>query len=208
MQKELQRCLKCQLITVRHLAAGCNQQAACSTCGKDHCTLECSETDRAAFWCINCKEKGHALWDRLCPAFLAASKRLEDTDPKHTYKYFPNQDEWTWEEQLGFEHLGPPSRHGPMSGRDHGNVRQDNENGWQQARGENRDRDNGWTTRVNAHDTGAEGNEGEKMMVRAPSRQRRIDDFPITAPRAYQTATRPTWPHESIRHNKLGKSRS
>jgi len=98
MQKEPRRCLKCQSVTARHLAADCNQQATCGTCGKDHCTLKCLEVDRAAFWCINCKEKGHALWDRLCPAFLAASKRLEDTDPEHTYKYFPNQDEWTWEQ--------------------------------------------------------------------------------------------------------------
>ena len=50
MWKEPQRCLKCQSITARHLAASCNQQATFSTCGKDHCTLECSDTDRAAFW--------------------------------------------------------------------------------------------------------------------------------------------------------------
>jgi len=55
MRKEPWRCLKCQLVTERHLAADCNQQATCGTCGKDHLTLECLEVDRAAFWCINCK---------------------------------------------------------------------------------------------------------------------------------------------------------
>ena len=105
MQKEPWRCLKCQLITARHLAASCKQQAAYSTCSKDHPTLECQVTERADFWCVNCKEKGHASWDSLCLAFLAASRWLEDTDPEHTYKYFPNQDKWTWE-QPGYKDLG------------------------------------------------------------------------------------------------------
>src|SRR5882724_12064376 len=34
MRKEPRRCLNCQSLTVRHLAAGCNQQAVCGTCGK------------------------------------------------------------------------------------------------------------------------------------------------------------------------------
>jgi len=36
MRKEPRRCLKCQSLTARHLAAGCNQQAVCGTCGRDH----------------------------------------------------------------------------------------------------------------------------------------------------------------------------
>src|SRR5882724_4361192 len=36
MQKELRICLKCQLLTAKHLAAECNQQAPCNTCGKAH----------------------------------------------------------------------------------------------------------------------------------------------------------------------------
>jgi len=32
-------------------------------------------------------------------------------------------------------------------------------------------------------DPGARGDEGEQGMVRVPSRQRRLDEFPITAPR-------------------------
>jgi len=120
MQKEPWRCLKCQLITARHLAASCNQKAMCGTCGKGHCTFKCQVTDRAELWCVNCKEKGHASWDRLCLEFWAASRQLEDTDPEHTYKYFPNQDEWMWEQQPGYEHLGPSSGWGAPSGRKYG----------------------------------------------------------------------------------------
>jgi len=50
-------------------------------------------------------------------------------------------------------------------------------------RGENQDRDNGWPTRVNVHEPGVGRDKGEKRMMRVPSRQRRIDKFPLTAPR-------------------------
>jgi len=28
-----------------------------------------------------------------------ACKQMEAMDPKHTYKYFPRQDTWTWEQE-------------------------------------------------------------------------------------------------------------
>jgi len=108
---------------------------------------------------------------------------LEDTDPEHAYKYFPNQDEWTWKQQLGFEDLGMPRGHGPLSGGEHGHDGQEVKCGWQQVRGVNRDRDNGWPTRMSTQDPGARGDDGEQGTVRAPSRQRRLDEFPTTAPR-------------------------
>jgi len=74
MQKEPRRCLRCQSLTAKHLAMECDQQAACRTCGKDHRAVECTETDREAFWCMSCNVSGHASWDRLCLGFLAASK--------------------------------------------------------------------------------------------------------------------------------------
>ena len=97
------------------------------------------------------------MWDRLCQAFLAASKQLEDTDPKHIYKYFPNQDEWMWEQQPGFEDFRLSSWCGVLSGRDYGYDRWDSEHDWQQDRGENQGRDNRWLTRVNAHNLGVGG---------------------------------------------------
>ena len=45
MQKEPRRCLKCQLLTAKHLAVDCNQQVTCGTCSKDHRMVECSETE-------------------------------------------------------------------------------------------------------------------------------------------------------------------
>jgi len=101
MRKEPRRCLECQLLTARHLAARCNQQAVCGTCGRDHRMAECLETNRDTFWCMSCNMSGHASCDRLCPAFLAASSRMEDSDPKYFNKYFPGQEAWTWEQQPG-----------------------------------------------------------------------------------------------------------
>src|SRR5882724_11142615 len=101
MGKEPRRCLNCQSLTIRHLAARCNQQAACGTCGKDHQMAECLKTNRDTFWCVSCNSSGHTSWDRLCPAFLAASSCMENSDPKYFYKYFPDREAWTWEQQPG-----------------------------------------------------------------------------------------------------------
>jgi len=99
MWREPRRCMRCQSLMARCLAAGCNHQIACGTCGKEHCTTECTEMVSSRFWCVNCKLVGHASWDRLCPMFLEACKWLETSDPEHMYKYFPSQDTWTWEQE-------------------------------------------------------------------------------------------------------------
>ena len=83
----------------RHLAAGCDHQIACGTCGKEHHTAKCTKMVTSRFWCVICKSVGHTSWDRLCPAFLEACKWLEGMDPEHTYKYFPCLDAWTWEQE-------------------------------------------------------------------------------------------------------------
>jgi len=85
MWKEPRRCLKCQSLTARHLAADCNQQRACGTCGWDHHMDECLKTNRDVFWCVNCSTSGHMSWDRLCLAFLETSKHMEELDPEHSY---------------------------------------------------------------------------------------------------------------------------
>jgi len=36
LRREPRRCLRCQSLTTRHLAAECNQQTTCGTCSKDH----------------------------------------------------------------------------------------------------------------------------------------------------------------------------
>ena len=76
-----------------------------------------------------------------------------------------------------------PRGHGPLSRGEHGHDGQEVEHTWQQVRGENRDRDNGWPPKMSTQDPGVRGDKGEQEMVRVPSRQRRIDEFPLTAPR-------------------------
>src|SRR5882724_8630497 len=76
--------------------------------------VECTETNRDAFWCVSCSTLGHASWDRLCPEFLAASKCMEELDPKYSYKYFPGQAAWMWEQQPGHGDHSLESRQGPL----------------------------------------------------------------------------------------------
>jgi len=98
MRREPRRCLKCQSLTARHLTAKCEAPNTCSTCSKEHKRAECTKYDNDKFWCVNCKELGHTSWDHLCPHFLEASRQLEITDPEHTYRFFPSQEPWTWEQ--------------------------------------------------------------------------------------------------------------
>jgi len=99
MWREPKRCLKCQSLTANHLAAECNHPNMCRTCGKEHKTTECGESDSRKFWCANCKVVGHASWDHLCPRFIKVSRRLEKTDPEHMYRFIPNHGPWTWEQE-------------------------------------------------------------------------------------------------------------
>ena len=45
MKREPRRCLKCQKYNTRHMAAECSSPETCSTCGGNHRTAECEETD-------------------------------------------------------------------------------------------------------------------------------------------------------------------
>ena len=44
------------------------------------------------------KTHSHASWDRMCPKFIEASKRLEYLNPESMYIYFPSDEPWTWEQ--------------------------------------------------------------------------------------------------------------
>jgi len=81
----------------------------CCTCGNEHRMAKCTETDHDRFWCANCNMSGHASWDHLCPRFIEECRRIEGSDLEHTYKYFPNQEAWMWEQvgNEGGEGLGP-----------------------------------------------------------------------------------------------------
>ena len=99
LRREPRRCLKCQKLNARHMAATCDQNDVCRTCGQGHRTAQCKETDHELFHCKNCNTYGHASWDRTCPQFIEICNKLEQTDPENTYKYFPNDSKWTWEQR-------------------------------------------------------------------------------------------------------------
>jgi hypothetical protein len=96
---EPRRCLKCQEIGATHIAATCKQtHDTCGSCGDQHRTSDCSITDPANHNCVNCKTKGHAAWDRHCPAFVHYSNQFDARHPENGYRYFPTTlDPAAWE---------------------------------------------------------------------------------------------------------------
>lgn len=106
MKKEPRRCLKCHDLKSGHFAASCDKPDTCGTCGQNHRTSECLETDATKFRCANCNVSGHASWDRQCPKYAEASRRIELTDLEHSYKFFPGEEPWTWEQ------IGAPTPNG------------------------------------------------------------------------------------------------
>lgn len=99
LTKEPQRCLKCQRIDAKHLAAECDGKDTCGTCSGEHRTQNCAEGNTGQVYCVNCKSSEHASWNRLCPRFVELAEKMEKQDPENTYKYFPNDDTWTWEQR-------------------------------------------------------------------------------------------------------------
>ena len=115
IRRELRRCLKCQVIGANHFMAGCSSQNVCGSCGKEHRTAECTEGNHGSFYCTNCKTTDHALWDCMCPKFVEACKRLEDRDPERSYKFFPTNEPWMWEQEGEYTKVdwwGRRHRHG------------------------------------------------------------------------------------------------
>jgi len=106
MKNEPRRCLKCQILDAGHMAAQCESQNTCGTCGDCHLTSECEVTDRDLFKCANCKTSGHASWDRECPKFKEGCKKIDTANPESTYRFFPLDEPWTWE-QSSFTGIPP-----------------------------------------------------------------------------------------------------
>ncbi|KAH7903837.1 hypothetical protein BJ138DRAFT_971929, partial [Hygrophoropsis aurantiaca] len=91
------RCLKCHSLTGSHFAAKCpSNHDTCGTCGEEHRTSDCFVTDPAERFCANCKTKGHAAWERSCPAFTALFDKLVKRNPEAKYRFFPTEDPATW----------------------------------------------------------------------------------------------------------------
>lgn len=97
--QEPRRCMKCQGIGGGHLAAECPQVAdTCGTCAGAHRTETCQISDSRGYRCANCQTRGHAAWDRTCPAFLSSAARLTERNPDNKYRYFLSDDPSTWEQ--------------------------------------------------------------------------------------------------------------
>ncbi|KAF8119716.1 hypothetical protein EV363DRAFT_1093590, partial [Boletus edulis] len=94
MQPEPTRCYKCQVIG-NHFAKNCPAgEETCGTCSAhDHSTKDCTITDPMYRFCINCKQAGHASWDRECRSFTAARDHLSARNKEATLKYFPVPDD-------------------------------------------------------------------------------------------------------------------
>jgi len=61
MRKKPRRCLNCQLLTIRHLAADVTRRRHCGMCERTTKQLM-FETNRDAFWCVSCNSPGHMSW--------------------------------------------------------------------------------------------------------------------------------------------------
>ncbi|KAF8580747.1 hypothetical protein K439DRAFT_1308217, partial [Ramaria rubella] len=97
LKKEPRRCLKCQEIDSRHLAAKCPNPEHGGTCGNEHRTSECTnhgEEDKT--FCVNCKTEEHSSWSRGCPKFIESCQKIESRDSENFYKFFPTDEYWTW----------------------------------------------------------------------------------------------------------------
>lgn len=101
LRKEARRCLRCQKLEPRHMARDCELIAdVCGTCAGLHSTHECTEPRRQ---CVNCGTTNHASWDRKCPAFIEATRKVQKANSLEQYRFFPMTDDpSTW------EHLDAP----------------------------------------------------------------------------------------------------
>ncbi|EPS99060.1 hypothetical protein FOMPIDRAFT_1082659, partial [Fomitopsis schrenkii] len=96
LRKEARRCLRCQRIEPGHLARDCNSKHdICGTCGGEHTTHGCTSEHR---YCVNCASDGHTSWNRACPAFMDATRKIQRANTLEQYRFFPMMDDpSTWD---------------------------------------------------------------------------------------------------------------
>jgi len=143
---------------------------------------ECTETSRESFYYVNCYLSGHASWERLCLTFLEACKCMEGVDPKHTYKFFPSCDAWTWEQELHFKDLLPPSWHGLGNNLPNwGHMDWQDEHLTPHMTGPQCTRNHSWPSHLNAAGPAEQAGMALQDGPQVASRQSRLDKFPPTA---------------------------
>ena len=103
LRKEARRCLRCQKLEPGHLARDCDWDIdICGTCGQDHATRDCNT---GKLHCINCNSDVHASWSRTCPAFVEATRKIQNADRLEQYRFFPLLDDLTT-----WDHMDAPDR--------------------------------------------------------------------------------------------------
>ncbi len=103
--------INCHKYDPPHLARHCKAiHETCATCASiNHRTAECPVTERDDFCCVNCDHAlGHAAWEKSCPAYQRALKKLRARRPDAGFRFFPLADDpYTWESVEGGENLFP-----------------------------------------------------------------------------------------------------
>ena len=99
MLEEPKRCYKCQRLG--HTATGCKEiHEICPNCAGAHMGEVCDRTPDK-YKCVNCLKaklkSNHAVWDRDCPSMQEERRKRAERDPNSKYKFFPTEEEWTWE---------------------------------------------------------------------------------------------------------------
>lgn len=106
LRKEARRCLRCQHIEPGHLARDCDWNIdICGTCGQDHHTCECMT---GQLRCVNCGVDGHASWSRMCPAFIEATRKVQNANKLERYRFYPLVDDPSTWDHMDAPDLNPP----------------------------------------------------------------------------------------------------
>ena len=109
--KEPQRCSKCQRYD-GHFARDCKaEHDTCANCAGAHPTSQCTSKEPHALRCANCKEDGHAAWDRDCPTLRAKVRAQFARQPDAGFRFFVTNNPETWiHESEELEQAPPPPR--------------------------------------------------------------------------------------------------
>ena len=86
------QCMKCR--RWGHFASDCQaDKDTCGTCGGSHRTNAC--TNKGNVYCVSCRDKTHASWDRACPEFNRRCAVQDNRNPENAMPYYPTEHDWT-----------------------------------------------------------------------------------------------------------------
>ena len=92
LKHEPMQCMKCR--KWGHFANACTATAdTCGTCGGEHRTNDCNNKENV--YCVSCKSKEHASWDRECPEFRRRCGQYDENYPENNLIFFPSDESWT-----------------------------------------------------------------------------------------------------------------